>query len=132
MRPTTVALTLATSVLTLTLVAGENEKFDERLKEATQNQASETGRKYAETFTKEFSTQYAPRLSECLEQTGDTAPQDFEMLLRLAGDGEVEMAMVKPETKLAACFRDLTKKTKYPAPPSAGYWHVVGIRFPEN
>lgn len=54
------------------------------------------------------------------------------MLLRLAGDGEVEMAMVKPETKLAACFRDLTKKTKYPAPPSAGYWHVVGIRFPEN
>ena len=132
MRPTTVALTLAASMLTLRLVAAHDETFDQRVEEATQNRDSEAGRKYGDAFSKEFGAQYAPRLSECLRQTGDPAAKDFEMLLRIAGDGQVEKAMVKPETKVAMCFRDLSKQTRYPAPPSAGYWHLVSMRFRRN
>ena len=132
MRSTTVVLTLGAGVLAFRLVAAESETFDRRLKEATQNLESDAGRKYGDAFSKEFGLQYAPRLSECLKQTGDPAAKDFEMLLRLAGDGRVEKAMVRPETKIAVCFRDLTKQSKYPAPPSAGYWHLVGMRFSSN
>jgi hypothetical protein len=130
MRPITAGLMLAASVLALEPVAAADETFDQRLKEATQNRGSEAGRKYDEAFSKEFGAQYAPRLSRCLKQTGDPAPDtDFQMLLKLAGDGQVERAMVRPETKMAACFRDLTKPTKYPAPTSAGYWYVVDMHF---
>ena len=132
MRPTTVMLTLAASVLAPRLAAVEEEKFDQRLNEATRNLESEAGRTYGEAFSKEFGVQYAPRLSECLKQTGDPAAKDFDMLLKLAGDGQVEQALIRPETKVAVCFRDLTKKTKYPAPPSAGYWHLVAMRFRRN
>jgi hypothetical protein len=123
---------LAASVLVLGHAAAEDETFDLRLKEATRNRESEVGRKYGDAFSKEFGPQYAPRLSKCLEQTGDPAAKDFEMLLKLGGDGSIEKAMVRPETKVAVCFRDLTKQAKYPAPPSEGYWHLVGIRFSRN
>ena len=132
MRPTRVMMTAAASALALGLVAAEDETFDQRLDEATRNLESEAGRKYGEAFSKEFGAQYAPRLSECLKQTGDPAAKDFEMLLKLAGDGRVEKAMVRPETKIAVCFRDLTKQTKQPAPPSSGYWHLVSMRFRRN
>ena len=132
MPPATVMLTLAASVLALGPVTADDESFDQRLNEATRNLESEAGRKYGEAFSKEFGAQYAPRLSECLKQTGDPAAKDFDMLLKLTGDGQVEKALTKPESKLAVCFRDLTKKTKYPAPPSAGYWHLVGMRFGTN
>jgi len=127
-----VVLTVLASILALGLVAADDETFDQRLQEATQNRDSEAGRKYGDAFSKEFGVQYAPRLSECLKQTGDPAAKDFEMLLRLAGDGQVEKALVKPETKVAICFRDLSKQTKYPAPPSARYWHLVSMRFRRN
>lgn len=132
MRPTTQLLTLAASVLVLAHAAAEDETFDLRLKEATRNLESEAGRKYGEAFSKEFGPQYAPQLSKCLEQTGDPAAKDFEMLLKLGGDGRIVKAMVRPETKVAVCFRDLTKQAKYPAPPSEGYWHLVGMRFSRN
>jgi hypothetical protein len=128
-RPTTVVLTLVASILTLRLAAAADKSFDQRVEEAAQNLESEAGRKYGAAFSKEFGAQYAPRLSECGKKTGDPAPKDFDMLLKLAGDGRVEKALVKPETKMATCFRDLTKQTQYPAPPSAGYWHLVGVRF---
>jgi hypothetical protein len=130
MRLTTAGLMLAASVLALRPVAAEDETFDQRLREASQNRISEAGRKYGEAFSKEFGAQYAPRLSACLKRTGGPAPdKDFQMLLKLAGDGQVEKAMVRPETKITACFRDLTKPTRYPAPPAAGYWYVVDMHF---
>jgi hypothetical protein len=127
-----VVLTLAASVLALGLAAAEDETFDQRLEEAIQNRDSDASRKYGDASSKEFGAQYAPRLSECLKQTGDPAAKDFEMLLKLAGDGRVEKAIVRPETKIAVCFRDLTKQTKQPAPPSSGYWHLVSMRFRRN
>lgn len=129
MRGTRVGLAIAASVLVAGVGAAQDETFDGRLKEATRNQKSAGGKKYDESFSKEFGAHYALRLSECLKQTGESAPADFEMLLKLAGDGKVEEAMVRPETKVATCFRDLTKRAHYPAPPSAGYWHPVGMRF---
>ncbi len=132
MRPTTTVLTVAVSVVALRLLAADEATFDQRVKEATQNLQSEAGRKYSDVFSKEFGAQYARRLSECLKQTGDPAAKDFEMLLKLAPDGHVEKAMVRPETKVAMCFGDLTKQAKYPAPPSAGYWQLVGMRFSKN
>jgi hypothetical protein len=72
-RPMTVVLTLVAGLFSLSLVAAEDETFDQRLTEATQNRDSESGRKYGDAFSKDFGTQYASRLSECLKQTGDPA-----------------------------------------------------------
>lgn len=82
-------------------------------------------------FSKAFSAQYPGRLSECMKSTGETEPAGFDMLLKLAPDGRVEAAQVKPESLLATCYRDLAKNDVFPAPPSPGFWVPVSIRFHE-
>ena len=54
---------------------------------------------------------------------------DFDLVLKLSVEGRIEEALVRPETKLAVCFREETKPEKYPPPPSAGFWFVLGVRF---
>jgi hypothetical protein len=113
-------------------VVGRAEEFDfvVRLNEAREAVFEGPGREYFEgAFSKAFYSQYPGRLSECLKRTGDTEPAGFDMLLKLTGKGEVESAVVKPESPLARCYRDLTKKDVFPAPPSPGFWVPVSLRF---
>jgi hypothetical protein len=113
-------------------VAGQAEEIDfiVRLKAAREAVFEGAGKGYFEgPFSKAFYAQYPGRLSECMKSTGETEPAGFDMLLKLAPDGRVEAAQVKPESLLATCYRDLTKNDVFPAPPSPGFWVPVSIRF---
>lgn len=113
-------------------VVPQAEEFDfvVRLNEAREAVFSGPGKEYFDgPFSKAFYAQYPSRLSECMKRTGDTEPAGFDMLLQLGGNGHVESAVVKPESTIATCYRDLTKKDVFPAPPSPGFWAPVSIRF---
>jgi hypothetical protein len=62
----------------------------------------------------------ARRRAACIVYANRTAPS-FDLVLDLGGDGHVEEAMVRPETKLTTCFLALVKKDSFPPPPSAGF-----------
>jgi hypothetical protein len=103
--------------------------FEARKTEAMRNIASDAGKEYAESFGKEFGAEVAPTLNSCSQETGAAMGENFDLLLKIGAKGAVEEALVKPETKLAECFRRKAKARTYPAPPSAGHWVVNGINF---
>jgi hypothetical protein len=113
-------------------VAGHAEEpdFVVRLNAAREAVFEGAGKEYFEgPFSKVFYAQYPGRLSQCMKSTGEKEPAGFDMLLKLAGDGRVEAAEVKPQSPMATCYRELTKKDAFPAPPSPGFWVPVSIRF---
>jgi hypothetical protein len=108
----------------------EERDFIVRLNEAREAVFSGPGKVYFDgPFSKAFYAQYPGRLSECMKSTGEKEPAGFDMLLKLAGDGRVEAVEVKPPSPIATCYGDLTGKDAFPAPPSAGFWVPVSIRF---
>jgi len=124
------AFGLAAGVFFAVVGLAEETDFFVRLNKAREAVFSGAGKAYFDgPFSKAFYAQYPARLSECTKRTGDTEPAGFDMLLQLAADGRVEAAVVKPETAIATCYRDLAKKDAFPAPPSAGFWVPVSIRF---
>ena len=80
-------------------------------------------------FSKAFSAPYQGGRSECMRHTADAGRAGFDMLLNRAWDGRVEVALVKPESPLAACYRNRAPKDVFPAPSSPGFWVPVGFRF---
>ena len=111
-------------------VLAEEVDFVAQLNEAREAVFSGAGKEFFDgAFSKAFYAQYPARLSECMKQTGDTEQTGFDMLLKLARDGQVEVALVKPESPVAMCYRELAKKDVFPAPPSPGFWVPVSIRF---
>ena len=125
---------VASTVLTLALAAtapaaDRKPDLDAWMDEAKRNFATDAGKKYGEAFGKEFGVQYAPTLNACAQETGAPMGDDFDLLLKLGAKGGVDEAWVRPETKLAECFRKRAKARTYPAPPAAGYWVVTGVKF---
>ena len=124
------ALGVVVGVVLGVAVLAEEVDFVARLNEAREATFSGAGKEFFDgAFSKAFYAQYPARLSECMKRTGDTEQLGFDMLLKLAGNGGVEAAMVKPESKIATCYLELVKKDVFPKPPSAGFWVPVSIRF---
>jgi hypothetical protein len=108
----------------------ELDEFEKRLEEAKGNVQSLAGRAYFEgPFSKQFYPTFGPRLSECMQQTADTAPADFDLVLDLGADGHVVEAMVRPETKLTTCFTAVVRKDLFPPPPAAGFRVPITMTF---
>jgi hypothetical protein len=124
------ALRVAAGALLAVAAIAEEPDFFARLNEAREAVSSGAGKEFFDgPFSKAFYAQYPARLSQCMKTTGVDEPAGFDMLLRLSKDGRVESAAVRPESRLATCYRELAKKDVFPAPPSAGFWVPVSIRF---
>jgi hypothetical protein len=112
--------------------AGQPDFFV-RLNQAREAVSFGAGKKYFDgPFSKAFYEQYPARLSYCMKTTGEDEPTGFDMLVQLAKNGRVESALVNPESRVATCYRDLTRKDVFPPPPSAGFWVPLSIRFSEE
>jgi TonB family protein len=118
-----------------TLLAGvapaDDAQFAARLTEARRAIQSGAGKEFYDgAFSRAFAAQLdrrTRRLKECSQRTGQVV--SFNLLLKLTGDGRVEAAMVRPESRFAACYREQAKKDAFPRPPSAGFWLPVSLRF---
>ncbi|HEY6555444.1 MAG TPA: hypothetical protein VI669_18955 [Vicinamibacteria bacterium] len=124
-----VGAVLLMAVTVAAQAADPKPDFEARKTEAMRNFKSDAGKEYAESFGKEFGAEYAPTLNSCSQETGAAMGENFDLLLKIGAMGAVEEALVKPETKLAECFRKKVQARTYPAPPSAGYWVVYGMKF---
>jgi protein TonB len=127
------ALGLVVGTLLGVVVLAEETGFAARLNEARQAVLSGAGKDYYDgAFTKAFharSKALLERVMECRKRTRDTEPPIFDMLLKLAGDGHVETAMVRPDSKTATCYLERAKKDAFPKPPSAGFWVEIAVNI---
>ena len=51
------------------------------------------------------------------------------MLLKLEKDGSVNEVLLRPETKIGQCDREVLNKAKFSAPPHDDYWVGVFVRI---
>jgi hypothetical protein len=108
------------------------DDWDEKWKVAGKNRDTAHGGDYEKAFGKTFFAAYAPWLNECAQKRGASMGGDFDLLLKMGSKGDVRDARIKPETKMAQCFRDLARQKTLPAPPQAGYWWLTAIQFNAN
>jgi hypothetical protein len=127
----TVALSLALSAVLGVVVHADDTEFAARQNEAKQAILSGAGKDYYYgPFSKALAGGFDKRIRQLIKCSDDRDTADtFDMLLKLTGDGHVETAMARPESKIAACYLKQAQKDRFPVPPSAGFWVEVAIRF---
>jgi len=111
--------------------AAAADPFAKRLRQAGENVQTEPGRAYFEgPFQRQFQGEFAPRLSECLQETGATnPPPSFDLVLELGSDGRVQDVTGRPENAFTACFAARLRKDTFPPPPSPGFVVPIAMRM---
>jgi hypothetical protein len=123
----------ACATILVTAAAAEEPDFFVRLNRAREAVSSGAGRRYFDgPFSRVFYGQHPDRLSHCMKTTGEDEPTGFDLLLQLSKNGRVESALVNPESRVATCYRDLTRDDVFPPPPAAGLWVPVSVRISEE
>ena len=123
--------TFALGILSLagSLAAGPKSAFDLALLEAQRNARRPSGHAFEATVGKGFSATYAGRVSACGREVKDPDLRDFEVVLKLSLNGGIEDVLVRPETNVAACLREVLLGGSLPAPETANYWVRVGLKL---
>jgi hypothetical protein len=99
--------------------------FQEALVAARSNESANPA--FDETVGKTFGSRHAGTLQRC---TSGVAPSDlkpFDLLIKLSQSGQVETALVGPETAVAKCVHAAVASELYPAPPRPEYWVRVHL-----
>lgn len=73
-------------------------------------------------------TTVAAALSACLPGSG-AAPASFDVLLRVAADGTIGAALVRPKRRGPDCVAGRLKRRTFPKPPVDGTWKAVRVRL---
>jgi hypothetical protein len=99
--------------------------------ESAARAASETtdGKKFAEGVGQAFGRAHGATIQRCAKDTKRPALTDFDLFLRIDGNGVVEQALVKPSTNLATCVQGKMTGWKTAVPPRAGFWVKVGVNL---
>jgi hypothetical protein len=125
-----VAVAFLLAVLPSAHAGAEKDDFATRFKQAELNIQPERSHEfYHGPFSKDFYQQYPAWLSQCMKETTGSEVAAFDIVIKLAANGEAETVMARPQTALASCFVKLVKARRFPAPPSAHFWLPVGIKF---
>jgi hypothetical protein len=112
---------------------GRGDDSVEAVRDAARRDASTTaGVAWKEAHTEWLSKAIAPAMTECRRQALEGWRQDFNAYLRLSRTGNVEKALVDPETPFAVCFRDHLKAIRFEDVPQDGYWLEVTMRMGSN
>ena len=120
---------VALAALTLAPAPGGARAFEEARRVALGNAKTSAGKRYQAVFAKAFSESQAKELGRCVESQAAPDLTAFEALVRIGKGGAVEDVLVRPGTNVAACLRESIRKTKFPAPPRAGYWTSTTLRL---
>jgi hypothetical protein len=86
------------------------------------------GKAYDQQLGKELVEHHAERMRQC-KQTAGGDQDGFWMLLKLEKDGSVNEVLLRPETKIGQCDREVLNKAKFSAPPHDDYWVGVFVRI---
>ena len=126
------ALAAGVLLLGVTAVGAEEPKFAielDRVREAMHVEPAKAY--YYGPFNKAFYAKFSEWLNQCTQSTGQPL-SDFDMLITLGGDGQVEALRFEPRGLLAACFTELVRKERFPSPPEAGLVVPASVRITKS
>ena len=89
--------------------------------------ATPEGKKYEAAVGTAFGRDHGKSIQGCAKELKRPDLSDFKVLVRVSAAGEVEEALVKPSTDLAACVQGKLKAWKVGAPPQADQWVSVHV-----
>lgn len=120
------AATLAL-LFALPIFASDRKQLTDAAAAVDANLKTPEGKKYEEHMGKDVE-KYFPVLRPCMQTEGGK-PADFDMLLRLNGDGKIAEVLIHPDTPMAKCSRDVLLKGQFSTPPRADYWVNIHMTF---
>jgi hypothetical protein len=83
---------------------------------------------YDGPFNKAFYAKFSEWLNQCTKSTGEPL-SDFDMLITLGREGQVQALRFQPTSLLAACFGELVRKERFPLPPATGLMVPASVRI---
>ena len=97
----------------------------ERAAEATA--ATPEGKKYEDQVGTAFGRDQGKSIQACAREIKRPDLSDFRVFVRVSAAGQVEEALVKPSTNLAACLQGKLKTWNVGAPLHADQWVSVQV-----
>ena len=91
--------------------------------------ATPEGKKYADEVATAFGRDQGKSIQSCAREVKRPELSDFHVLVRVSAAGQVEEALVKPSTNLAACLQGKLKAWKVSAPPQADSWVSIHVKL---
>ena len=99
----------------------------ERAAEATA--ATPEGKKYEDQVGTAFGRDQGKSIQACAREVKRPDLSDFRVFVRVSAAGQVEEALVKPSTNLAACLQGKLKTWNVGAPLHADQWVSVQVKL---
>ena len=91
--------------------------------------ATPEGKKYEDEVATAFSRDQGKSIQSCAREVKRPELSDFHVFVRVSAVGQVEEALVKPSSNLAACLQGKLKTWKIGAPPQADSWVGIYVRL---
>ena len=91
--------------------------------------ATPEGKRYAAEVATAFGRDQGKSIQSCAREVKRPELSDFHVFVRVSAVGQVEEALVKPSTNLAACLQGKLKAWKVSAPPEADSWVSVHVKL---
>ena len=91
--------------------------------------ATPEGKKYEEEVGTAFGRDHGKSIQACAKEVKRPDLSDFQVFVRVSAAGQVEEALVKPSTNLAACLRTKLKPWKLGVPPRPDLWISVEVKL---
>ena len=91
--------------------------------------ATPEGKKYADEVGTAFGRDQGKSIQACATEVKRPDLSDFRVFVRVGAAGQVEEALVKPSTNLAACLQSKLRAWKVGAPPHADQWVSVDVKL---
>jgi hypothetical protein len=103
------------------------DAFGDAVAAAQANLRTPEGQRYDAALAKYAAAHHGALMDGCFFATKQPDRAPFRLVLQVRTDGTIETARARPETNLAACFRDKLKGSRLPPPPAADYWVLVDM-----
>ena len=131
---TNFSLTAAAAMLTALLMAPIYPALGQDQLAAAESAAkagAETaeGKMFEDAVGQAFGRDHGGTIQQCAKNAKRGDLSNFIVLLRVAGTGVVDQALVSPATTLSTCVKGKMPGWKASAPPAAGYWVKVGVNL---
>ena len=91
--------------------------------------ATPEGKKYEDQVGTAFGRDHGKSIQACAREVKRPDLSDFRVFVRVSAAGQVEEALVKPSTNLAACLQGKLGAWKVGAPPHADLWVGVHVKL---
>ena len=91
--------------------------------------ATPEGKKYEDEVGTAFGRDHGKSIQTCAKEVKRPDLSDFQVFVRVGAAGQVEEALVKPSTTLAACLRTKLKAWKVGVPPRPDHWVSVQVKL---